>query len=218
MRANKPARVRPLGDGRRLAEEAEAAAPPRVTTRPTRPCRLPCPTTCWAASAAAPSALRADDGRRGSACADPSRAAAARCARPPGDSPCLTVVGRGAGAVRCISSSVSRSLARNGSCPVSISKNSTPSAYRSDCGPACSPRACSGDMYSGVPNTAPFGARRGSCASAARPKSRIFTKSLRPPRAVSRMLSLFRSRWTTPRSCAREQRGAHLLEDVDARG
>ena len=39
---------------------------------------------------------------------------------------------RGEAPVRCSSSSVSRSLERKGSCPVIISKNRMPSAYRSD--------------------------------------------------------------------------------------
>src|SRR5688500_19960925 len=39
---------------------------------------------------------------------------------------------------------------------VSISKNSTPSAYRSHSAVASSPRACSGAMYSGVPKIAPL--------------------------------------------------------------
>jgi len=58
----------------------------------------------------------------------------------------LDAEGFGGGALRCISSSLSRSFEREGSCPVSISKKRTPRAWRSLGGPASSPRACTGDM------------------------------------------------------------------------
>ena len=76
--------------------------------------------------------------------------------------------------------------------------------------PSVSPRpaACSGAMYSGVPNTEPARVNRGSAAlpgigaTLAIPKSTIFTKSVRPSRSTRKMFSGLRSRWTMPLSCA----------------
>ena len=77
--------------------------------------------------------------------------------------------------------------------------------------PSVSPRpaACSGAMYSGVPNTAPARVRRGPFGSPARPaatfampKSTILTKSGRPSRSIRNTFSGLRSRWTMPLSCA----------------
>jgi hypothetical protein len=74
------------------------------------------------------------------------------------------------------------------------------------------PRACSGDMYVGVPRTSPSSVIRKLSDSEvdvpsvpdfgriglASPKSR----SLTTPSGVMRTLAGFRSRWTTPASCA----------------
>jgi len=89
---------------------------------------------------------------------------------------------RGAGLVRCISSSVSRSPARTAVARQHF-EDKTPSAYRSNA-PGCSRAHCSGDMYSGAEDRAL--APAWIVASAANPKSRSH-ESLRPPRCVSRM-------------------------------
>ena len=62
------------------------------------------------------------------------------------------------------------------------------------------PRACSGDMYAGVPRMAPCRVNsESSPALRARPKSRIFT---RPVPASSQVLECFTSRCTNPLACA----------------
>ena len=70
-------------------------------------------------------------------------------------------------------------------------------------------------MYSGVPKTAPFGASRGSIARCARPKSRILTKSFRPPRVDEQDVVALEIAVHDAEVVRARERGAHLLEDVD---
>ena len=118
----------------------------------------------------------------------------------------------GAGSSRRIAAIRSKTLAPvNAGRPVSISESTQPSAKRSLCGPALSPRTCSGDMYPTVPSTVPgrvgsgvVGAEVGWFSEAssrtqrASPKSRILMRFS----AVTKTFSGFRSRWTIPRECA----------------
>ena len=87
----------------------------------------------------------------------------------------------------------------NGRWPVVISYSRTPSAKRSDGGPASAPAACSGAMYAGVPMTARGCVRVGSGVSVifARPKSSTFM----PCRVIITLPGL-RSRCTMPARCA----------------
>ena len=88
--------------------------------------------------------------------------------------------------------------ALNGGAPVSISVRTQPRAYRSDCGPAGRPDACSGETYAAVPTTVMV------CVSAPDPSARAMPKSrtrVRPSSAM-RMLPGVMSRWTTPARCA----------------
>ena len=72
----------------------------------------------------------------------------------------------------------------------------------SDCGDSLTPRACSGLMYAGVPNTV----RRVCCASGesifATEKSSTFTKSPDPFISTRKTLSGLISRWIMPWLCA----------------
>ncbi len=118
----------------------------------------------------------------------------------------------GAGWSRRIAAIRSKALAPvNAGRPVNISESTHPNAKRSLCGPAVSPRTCSGDMYPTVPSTVPgrvgsgvVGADVGSFSEEssrthrASPKSRILTRFS----TVTKTLSGFRSRWTIPRECA----------------
>ncbi len=87
--------------------------------------------------------------------------------------------------------------ARNGTRPASIWYRTTPRLNRSVRASTRSPRACSGDMYAGVPTTAPVRVTASSPASSpptaarARPKSRSFT---RRPAPSSHTLPGFTSR------------------------
>ena len=96
-----------------------------------------------------------------------------------------------------IASAVGES-ASNGRRPVSSSKATQPSAYRSLASVAGSPRACSGAMYPELPRIVPADVR-GSCAAArAMPKS-VTCTSLS---SSSMRLAGFTSRWTMPAACA----------------
>ena len=79
---------------------------------------------------------------------------------------------------------------------------------------AVSPRACSGDMYPGVPSTAPSSvsvppsrgnatgrspSRSGKPATLDKPQSSTYTS----PKSPSMMLLGLRSRCSTPRECAK---------------
>jgi hypothetical protein len=72
-------------------------------------------------------------------------------------------------------------------------------------GVAGSPRNCSGDMYASVPITAPVTDSSQFAPSpatvVARPKSVITARTASPSRARN-TFALFRSRCTTPASCA----------------
>jgi hypothetical protein len=80
--------------------------------------------------------------------------------------------------------------------PLSSSNSTTPSDHTSVGGPteARSPVTVSGDMYPGVPTTAPVLVMRSSPSREANPKSATRT---RPWSSTSR-LSGFTSRWITP--------------------
>ena len=73
---------------------------------------------------------------------------------------------------------------------------------------SCWPRACSGLMNSGVPNTMPSWVRMSEpgrisrWVTFARPKSSTLGKSAMPPCVVRKMFSGFRSRCTMPCRCA----------------
>jgi hypothetical protein len=99
--------------------------------------------------------------------------------------------------------------------PERSSWSTTPRLNRSDRASSGSPRTCSGDMYPGVPSTAPVRvappvgvtvasisprgpASAAASASLAMPKSRSFTCRSGP----TNTLSGFTSRWMTPRACA----------------
>ena len=65
----------------------------------------------------------------------------------------------------------------NGTRPQAISYSMTPSAYTSVRPSVALPSACSGDMYAGVPNTAPAWVKRAWLTpNLAMPKSKIFTE------------------------------------------
>ena len=85
----------------------------------------------------------------------------------------------------------------NGTRPVNISYNTTPSAHTSLRASASSPRACSGDMYATVPIVDPGIVNCSESANFARPKSRILT-----PSSVIIRLPGLTSRCTTPCACA----------------
>ena len=87
----------------------------------------------------------------------------------------------------------------NGAFPVTIMNSTLPRAKRSARASTDSPRACSGDMYSGVPAPRPVWVRRASSAARARPKSVRRTPS---DGDSSRMFAGFTSRWTSPFSWA----------------
>ncbi len=65
----------------------------------------------------------------------------------------------------------------NGTSPANMRYRTTPSAYTSDSGPtsSCLPRACSGDMYAGVPKTAPVAVLLPTLPMRASPKSVMST-------------------------------------------
>ena len=93
--------------------------------------------------------------------------------------------------------------------PVTSWYRMTAAEYRSARPSSGSARACSGDMYSGVPHTRPCTvsiAERSSSPSLsvalAMPKSHTLTKSCSPRRSISMMLLGLRSRWITPCACA----------------
>lgn len=108
--------------------------------------------------------------------------------------------------VRIFANSSGTVDATNGGAPFTISQSRTPSAHTSLRASAVSPRICSGAIAYGVPAIAPSGTSEAivvaSAMSAsprrARPKSTIFTRSL----GSTITLAAFRSRWTTPLSCA----------------
>ncbi len=90
---------------------------------------------------------------------------------------------------------------KNGGRPVTIAKITQPNAYRSlRASRSRRPSHCSGDMYSGVPTSAPVAVRTVAwCASLAIPKSTTIAR-LRSREMM--MFSGLRSRWITPASCA----------------
>src|SRR6516162_11198313 len=71
-----------------------------------------------------------------------------------------------------------------------------------------SPRACSGDMYSGVPARAPTALGPASAATRASPKSVILTRWTLFSR---RMLAGLMSRWTSPCACAAASPAANCI-------
>ena len=76
------------------------------------------------------------------------------------------------------------------------------------------PSTCSGDIYAGVPSTAPGVVSVTSAAGSRRlatPKSRSFAV----PPAVTMMFAGFRSRCRMPRSCAACKRAGNLDRDAD---
>ena len=93
-----------------------------------------------------------------------------------------------------------------GSCPVTISYITTPSAKRSVLGVMAPPVTCSGAMYSGVPIIPAPPVRPASpllSSGRAMPKSvmtaRVEPESpVLPRRWTRRTLLLLKSRWTTP--------------------
>ena len=92
-----------------------------------------------------------------------------------------------------------------GSAPVAASYSITPAENRSERRSIGPPRRCSGDMYGSVPITAAVSVSRVSASAplSASASIRAIPKSARrAPAAASRTLPGFRSRWTTPRSCA----------------
>ena len=70
-------------------------------------------------------------------------------------------------------------------------------------------------MYSGVPNTAPLGANRGSIARWARPKSRIFTKSFPTAARREQNVVALQIAMNDAEVVGARERCAHLLEDVE---
>ncbi len=85
----------------------------------------------------------------------------------------------------------------NGSAPVQSWYNTHPRLNKSPGASTSSPRACSGDMYAGVPTAVPGLVMCTSWLSVrASPKSRILTL---PMGASSQMLAGLMSRWTRPR-------------------
>ena len=82
--------------------------------------------------------------------------------------------------------------------PVSRSYSTAPREYTSDAGVSTSPRACSGDMYTGVPTAAPVEVMRSLPLMArANPKS----MSTGVPSGFIMTLAGFRSRCISPRRC-----------------
>ncbi len=88
--------------------------------------------------------------------------------------------------------------AENGGAPVSISNKTQPREYRSDCGPAAWPDACSGDRYAAVPSTPRVPVVPSPPSARAMPKSRTLTS----PPPVSTMFAGLMSRCTSPAACA----------------
>ena len=70
------------------------------------------------------------------------------------------------------------------------------------------PRTCSGDMYPGVPSSAPSLVSRAACASRAMPKSSSLGMSV--PWSTKTFEGLI-SRWTMPRACAKASAEASWL-------
>ena len=73
-----------------------------------------------------------------------------------------------------------------------------PNVNRSERASTCSPRTCSGDMYSGVPINAPV------CVVPPNSSERAIPKSITEARPCwsTMMFCGFKSRWTTPSACA----------------
>ena len=89
--------------------------------------------------------------------------------------------------------------AANGRRPVTLSTRTSASEYRSERASSCAPRACSGDAYRAVPNTAPAGSvQLASARARARPKSATRTM----PCSSNRRFAGLMSRCSTPRACA----------------
>ena len=80
---------------------------------------------------------------------------------------------------------------------MSISNSTQPREYKSACGPAGRPEACSGDRYAAVPSTIAVPVPLVPPSARAMPKSRTLTS---PP--ASTMFAGVMSRCTSPAACA----------------
>jgi hypothetical protein len=82
------------------------------------------------------------------------------------------------------------------------SKSTTPSEKMSErASTSCSPRACSGDMYAGVPMAQPSTVSAASPSPRAVPRSMTMTLSASSREATRKKFDGLTSRWMMPASC-----------------